>query len=292
MEIDGQDGLASGDLDDYRTAHQLEPMDKKRTVERPARLEPITGRAETENGERLNEPLDSFGLDHRGNIRGDGITDNSFSLESTSDFPLGTVEGLAHVISARSDNQNRTNSGPDSFSVADSSAVEAGNVNEVQNEAEAARRLDRNGANYFHDRHDDSSNFAAGSDMAGQAEIAQSARVDSPAFQAAFDAGNAEVQPDTQNAKNKKSNQSASGSTKTVKERKRNNLTPPTISGHKWKPSGKSGYELYTREASISENGKRSSTGKYKAYYSIEAIRRLNAERKKKAKPRRINRQS
>lgn len=111
-------------------------------------------------------------------------------------------------------------------------------------------------------------------------EIAPSARLSAPANQASFD----NVQPDTQKPKKQ---QRASGSTKTVTERKRNTLTPPTISGCKWKPSGKTGWELYTREASISENGKRSSKGKYLAYYSKEDIRRLNAKRTKKTKLRR-----
>lgn len=116
-------------------------------------------------------------------------------------------------------------------------------------------------------------------------EIAPSARLASPVNVAGFD----NVQPDTQRRKKRSS---ASGSTKTIKERKRNNLMPPTIPGHKWKPSGKTGYELYTRQASVSENGKRSSTGKYIAYYSLEAIRKENAKRKKTTKRRRIKRQS
>ena len=61
-----------------------------------------------------------------------------------------------------------------------------------------------------------------------------------------------------------------------------NRLQPPTISGHKWKPSGKTGWELYTRTASISVNGKRSSTGKYLAYYSQKAVENMH-ERKTKA---------
>lgn len=60
-----------------------------------------------------------------------------------------------------------------------------------------------------------------------------------------------------------------------------NRLHPPTISGHKWKPSGLSGWELYTRKPSISANGKRSSTGDYLAYYSKEAVRRLHEQREK-----------
>lgn len=114
---------------------------------------------------------------------------------------------------------------------------------------------------------------------------AQSVRLSAPAKLAAFD----NVQPDTQKSKKQRR---ASGSTKTLKGRKRNTLTPPTIPGHKWKPSGKTGWELYTREASISENGKRSSTGKYIAYYSLEAIKEENAKRKKKAKFRRTKKQS
>lgn len=61
-----------------------------------------------------------------------------------------------------------------------------------------------------------------------------------------------------------------------------NRLQPPTIPGHKWKPSGKTGWELYTRTASISANGKRSSTGKYLAYYSQKAVEKMH-ERKTKA---------
>lgn len=174
VEIDGQDGFASGDLDDYRTNHQLEPMDEKRIVERPARFEPIAREAEVASGGKLNEPLDSFGLDHRGNIRGDGIADNSFSFESTSDFPLGTVEGLAHVIPARSHNQNRTNSGPDSFSVADRSGVETGNVGEVEHEM-GGNCNNHNGRN------------SSISGINKEIEITQSARINSPAQVAAFD---------------------------------------------------------------------------------------------------------
>lgn len=60
-----------------------------------------------------------------------------------------------------------------------------------------------------------------------------------------------------------------------------NRMQPPTIPGHKWKPSGKTGWELYTREPAISATGKRSSKGKYIAYYSQEAIERMNREREK-----------
>lgn len=61
-----------------------------------------------------------------------------------------------------------------------------------------------------------------------------------------------------------------------------NRLHPPTIPGHKWKPSGLTGWELYTRTASTSANGKRSSTGKYLAYYSQKAVEKMH-ERKTKA---------
>lgn len=90
----------------------------------------------------------------------------------------------------------------------------------------------------------------------------------------------------------------ASGSTATQKQgnvhpvpqkgksKDSNRLRPPSIPGHKWKPSGLSGWELYTRRASISANGKRSSTGDYLAYYSKEAVRRLHEQREKTANAR------
>jgi len=52
---------------------------------------------------------------------------------------------------------------------------------------------------------------------------------------------------------------------------------PPTFTGYKWKPSGLTGWELYTRKPSVSINGKRSSTGKYLGYYSEESVRILYA---------------
>lgn len=63
--------------------------------------------------------------------------------------------------------------------------------------------------------------------------------------------------------------------------RKFNDLHPPTIPGCKWKPSGLSGWELYSRRPAISANGKRSSKHKYLAYYSQEAVRKLHDEREK-----------
>jgi hypothetical protein len=66
-----------------------------------------------------------------------------------------------------------------------------------------------------------------------------------------------------------------------------NDSHPPSIPGCKWKPSGLSGWELYTRRPSISANGKRSSKHKYLAYYSREAVRRLHNEREKTANARR-----
>ncbi len=59
-------------------------------------------------------------------------------------------------------------------------------------------------------------------------------------------------------------------------------VQPPTKKGYQWKPDGKSGYSLYTRESSISENGKRSSKAKYVGYYSQGAIERLHNAKQKK----------
>lgn len=69
--------------------------------------------------------------------------------------------------------------------------------------------------------------------------------------------------------------------------RKFNDLHPPTIPGCKWKPSGLSGWELYTRQPAISRNGKRSSKHKYVAYYSMEAVRREHERREATANARR-----
>lgn len=66
-----------------------------------------------------------------------------------------------------------------------------------------------------------------------------------------------------------------------------NDLHPPSIPGCKWKPSGLSGWELYSRAPSISANGKRSSKAKYLAYYSREAVQRFYDEREKAANARR-----
>lgn len=64
------------------------------------------------------------------------------------------------------------------------------------------------------------------------------------------------------------------------KSKDSNRLHPPTIPGHKWKPSGLSGWELYTRKASISASGKRSSTGEYVAYYSQKAVELMHEREK------------
>ncbi len=68
----------------------------------------------------------------------------------------------------------------------------------------------------------------------------------------------------------------ASGSTSHKKAGSTRELHPvPQFKGYKWKPSGLTGWELYTRKPSISRNGKRSSKGKYLGYYSKEAVRVL-----------------
>jgi hypothetical protein len=66
-----------------------------------------------------------------------------------------------------------------------------------------------------------------------------------------------------------------------------NGLHPPSIPAHKWKPSGLTGWELYTRRPAISANGKRSSSHKYIAYYSRKDVRRLHDAREKTANARR-----
>jgi hypothetical protein len=65
-----------------------------------------------------------------------------------------------------------------------------------------------------------------------------------------------------------------------------NRIHPPTMSGYKWKPSGLTGWELYSRKPSISESGKRSSKSKYIAYYSQKAVERMIHEREKAANAR------
>lgn len=93
------------------------------------------------------------------------------------------------------------------------------------------------------------------------------------------------VQPVPQKAKKQRR---ATGSTRSRKTRVEpvprarnirtaNDLHPPTIPGHRWKPSGLAGWELWTRRPATSKNGKRSSKGNYLAYYSSEAVRRLHA---------------
>lgn len=62
-----------------------------------------------------------------------------------------------------------------------------------------------------------------------------------------------------------------------------NRIHPPTLSGYKWKPSGLTGWELYSRKPSISASGKRSSKAKYIAYYSQQAVERMIHEREKAA---------
>lgn len=83
----------------------------------------------------------------------------------------------------------------------------------------------------------------------------------------------------------------ASGSTKKVPQRAVHpvprNAKPPGFTGYKWKPSGLTGWELYTRKPSISKNGKRSSTGDYLGYYSQEAVRILYEATEKTADARR-----
>lgn len=69
--------------------------------------------------------------------------------------------------------------------------------------------------------------------------------------------------------------------------RNANELHPPPLPGCKWKPSGLSGWELYSRRPAISANGKRSSKHKYMAYYSKEAVRKLHDEREKTSNLRR-----
>src|SRR5262249_34333374 len=54
----------------------------------------------------------------------------------------------------------------------------------------------------------------------------------------------------------------------------------------RWKPSGLTAWELWTRRPSISKNGKRSSKAKYIAYYSQESVRKLH-ERETKTNLRR-----
>lgn len=66
-----------------------------------------------------------------------------------------------------------------------------------------------------------------------------------------------------------------------------NDLHPPTVPGCTWKPSGLSGWELYSRAPAISANGKRSSKHKYLAYYSKEAVKRFYDEQEKAANARR-----
>lgn len=80
----------------------------------------------------------------------------------------------------------------------------------------------------------------------------------------------------------------ASGSTRRKEAGSTRELHPvPQFKGYKWKPSGLTGWELYTRKPSISRNGKRSSKGKYLGYYSKEAVRVLYEATQKTADVRR-----
>lgn len=204
--------------------------------------------------------------------------------ENEQDFysPVRPISGDSNPIAAdSSDRKNEvnhdqnTNTNPDTGGNPCDSRIDhnPGSSNRADDEVKNANRIQGENGLLAND-------FLASSESMESFKIAPSARLSAPANQASFD----NVQPDTQKPKKRRR---ASGSTKTLTERKRNTLTPPTISGCKWKPSGKTGWELYTREASISENGKRSSKGKYLAYYSKEDIRRLNAKRTKKTKLRR-----
>ena len=85
------------------------------------------------------------------------------------------------------------------------------------------------------------------------------------------------VEPVPQPRKTKKS---GTGSTKNNNS-KDNDLTPPTIPGHRWKNLGY-GFELWERTPSVSETGKRSSKAKYLTYYTKEAVRKLRDEAKTK----------
>lgn len=85
------------------------------------------------------------------------------------------------------------------------------------------------------------------------------------------------VQPDAR--RKKKPRVQPDAQPRKRKESKR--IGPPTISGHGWKPSGLTGWELYERKPAISAKGNRSSKSDYVAYYSQKAIERLhNAKRK------------
>lgn len=71
-----------------------------------------------------------------------------------------------------------------------------------------------------------------------------------------------------------------------VSKNNSNRIHPPTLSGYKWKPSGLTGWELYSRKPSVSVSGKRSSKAKYIAYYSQQAVERMINEREKAANAR------
>lgn len=51
-------------------------------------------------------------------------------------------------------------------------------------------------------------------------------------------------------------------------------LRPPHVPGHAWRPDGLSGWDLWRRTPTVSENGKPSSKHKYIAYYSRADVQR------------------
>lgn len=96
------------------------------------------------------------------------------------------------------DQENVSNSGPDSFSVANCSGIETGNVGEKQNDPGRNGKSNKGNSGRIERRKDgiygsmdnyDSPNFH----LSAEVEIAQSARINSPALQAGFDAGKTPV---------------------------------------------------------------------------------------------------
>lgn len=63
----------------------------------------------------------------------------------------------------------------------------------------------------------------------------------------------------------------ATGGTRQTTPKSANDLEPPGLPGCEWRISG-SGWELWRRVPSVSENGKRSSKRTYMAYYSRKAV--------------------
>ena len=55
---------------------------------------------------------------------------------------------------------------------------------------------------------------------------------------------------------------------------------PPSASGYEWRKAG-AGWVLWRRKPARSGNGKQSSKRAYVAYYSAEAVRRLNVRKEK-----------